>query len=109
MSIPVTRYHYRAHNIASPWTQSPTENTRTIRWRCHVESRMRANGHVRFGGAGRGNGAILEDAPRPGPTLPGGGQVGVPKLTLNHDQRNAFGFVFHRRIIDGHLFAARHM
>jgi hypothetical protein len=30
---------------------------------------MRGNSHVRFGGAGRGNGPSETTAPRPGPTL----------------------------------------
>jgi hypothetical protein len=30
---------------------------------------MRGNSHVRFGGAGRGNGSPERAAPRPGPTL----------------------------------------
>ena len=34
-----------------------------------VESRMSGNAHVRFGGAGRGNGPSEMTAPRPGPTL----------------------------------------
>ena len=33
-----------------------------------VESRMRGNAHVRFGGAGRGNGRFERNTPRPGPT-----------------------------------------
>src|SRR3954470_11486904 len=35
----------------------------------HVESRMRGNTHVRFGGAGRGNGPTetVDTAPRPDP------------------------------------------
>ena len=33
-----------------------------------VESRMRGNAHVRFGGADRGNGPPETVAPRPGPT-----------------------------------------
>ena len=35
----------------------------------HVESRMRGNTHVRFGGAGRGNGLTetVDTAPRPDP------------------------------------------
>jgi hypothetical protein len=31
---------------------------------------MRGNSHVRFGGAGRGNGLSETTAPRPGPTQP---------------------------------------
>src|SRR5512132_1915096 len=34
-----------------------------------AESRMRGNAHVRFGGAGRGNGSLERAIPRPGPTL----------------------------------------
>jgi hypothetical protein len=30
---------------------------------------MRGNAHVRFGGAGRGNGSLERTIPRPGPTL----------------------------------------
>jgi hypothetical protein len=30
---------------------------------------MRGNAHVRFGGAGRGNGSLERAIPRPGPTL----------------------------------------
>jgi len=47
---------------------------------CHelVESRMRGDSHVRFGGAGRGNGPNRETAPRPGPTLLVGGEHEVP-------------------------------
>jgi len=35
-----------------------------------VESRMNRNVHVRFGGAGRGNGPSVRAALRPGSTLP---------------------------------------
>lgn len=34
-----------------------------------VESRMSGNAHVRFGGAGRGDGPPEKAEPRPGPTL----------------------------------------
>src|SRR6266545_1752948 len=39
---------------------------------------MRGDAHVRFGGAGRGNGPNRETAPRPGPTLLVGGEHEVP-------------------------------
>jgi hypothetical protein len=61
--VPITRYQYRGHRIPSPWaaTQDRTSHhsTRTGRClrpasrsatACPVESRMRGNVHVRFGG-----------------------------------------------------------
>ena len=49
-----------------------------IHWHGHVESRMRGNAHVRFGGAGRGNGPTERWTPRPGPTPAGATQPGHP-------------------------------
>jgi len=45
-----------------------------------VESRMRGNTHVRFGGAGRGNGPFERTALRPGP-IPTGGTDPCLELT----------------------------
>jgi hypothetical protein len=41
-----------------------------------VESRMRGNAHVRFGGAGRGNGPPERTTPRPGPIPTSNGFTG---------------------------------
>jgi hypothetical protein len=44
-------------------------NSGLIHWHGHVESRMRGNTRVRFGGAGRGDGPTetVDTAPRPDP------------------------------------------
>ena len=41
-----------------------------------VESRMHGNAHVRFGGAGRGDGCFERSEPRPGPTPNSSGSIG---------------------------------
>jgi hypothetical protein len=46
---------------------------------------MRGNAHVRFGGAGRGNGSLERAIPRPGPTLR------APALRVHHQRARAPG------------------
>ena len=64
--VTVRRYRYRgAQTPRRGWRPSdPTAQRQGL-----VESRMRGNSHVRFGGAGRGNGSPERATPRPGPTL----------------------------------------
>jgi len=50
---------------------------------------MRGNSHVRFGGAGRGNGLSETTTPRPGPTHPPPGPPGAGPAVLPGDRRRA--------------------
>ena len=49
-SVTVTRYRYRGANIPAPGPPPPTAAEQRAR---HVESRMRGDTHVRFGGRAR--------------------------------------------------------
>ncbi len=68
MSVPVTRYRYRGNSIPSPWQERDDRDGRVTQGHDLVESRMRGNAHVRFGGAGQGIRPPETEALRPGPT-----------------------------------------
>ena len=61
----VTRYRYRANNIPSPVAERDERDRRMTHGHGLVESRMRGNAHVRFGGAGRGDGRFERSEPAP--------------------------------------------
>ena len=64
-AVSTTRYRYRAARIETPWqdrrARTDRQSRTTARTDCqmttgmHVESRMRGNSHVRFGGRRRAN------------------------------------------------------
>jgi hypothetical protein len=49
-TVPVTRYRYRGYNIPSPVGRTSSRDRRMIHRLGLVESRMRGDAHVRFGG-----------------------------------------------------------
>ena len=49
-AVTVSRYRYRGARIPSPWAERARPDQRLARWHEVVESRMRGNAHVRFGG-----------------------------------------------------------
>ena len=57
---------------------------------------MRGNSHVRFGGAGRGNGPPERATPRPGPTLHDRLAASCRRLTVRSERRADIltGFVY---------------
>ena len=73
--VTVRRYRYRGAQVPRRGRRpgEPTAQRHGL-----VESRMRGNSHVRFGGAGRGNGSPEKATPRPGPTLLAGLAAGQP-------------------------------
>jgi RNA-directed DNA polymerase len=61
--VTVRRYRYRANRIPNPWMSM--EDRHPTQRREPVESRMRGDAQVRFGGAGRGNGPSREAGTAP--------------------------------------------